>query len=305
MRLTLEQIEAFVLASELGSFSAAARQMMKSQSTISTAISNLEIALDVELFDRSSKFPQLTEHGSTLLREARAIYQRGLAFERHGDSLADGDPISIPLAIGIPHQQISSVLNTFSQEFPHVDISILNPDRGDATKVVLDDEALMGVAFSLPNYPRELDFRQLGKLYMTHVVHKDHPLAAFDSVDFDDLRGYRHLAYSSHHEALPTSEYLQSVHTWSADSYMALIALALEGIGWATIPRQLILDEIHSGELIELQLAAYPFTDWAVSVDLIWRRNRRFGSVEEWLRRKLCNHKVHEVGRDGQDSVRL
>lgn len=76
-----------------------------------------------------------------------------------------------------------------------------------------------------------------------------------------------------------------------------MIHLALAGVGWATVPRQLILDEIAAGELVELDLGAYPFTDWNVNVDVIWRRARRFPPVEEWLRQQLCRHRVQEVGR--------
>ncbi|MGP5434798.1 LysR family transcriptional regulator [Corynebacterium variabile] len=102
MRPTLEQVEVFVLAARHGSFSGAARAMGRSQSTVSTSIANLEIALDTELFDRSSRFPVLTTEGETLLQEAKALYDRGLAFERHGDSLSQGQPTNITLAVGIP-----------------------------------------------------------------------------------------------------------------------------------------------------------------------------------------------------------
>lgn len=59
-----DQIQAFVMAAELGSFSAAARQMGKVQSAVSTAIANLEIDAGVELFDRSGRAPVLTEEAS-------------------------------------------------------------------------------------------------------------------------------------------------------------------------------------------------------------------------------------------------
>ena len=58
-----EAMEAFAAAAALGSFSAAARQLGKSQSTISTAIANLEADLDLTLFDRSSRLPVLTTAG--------------------------------------------------------------------------------------------------------------------------------------------------------------------------------------------------------------------------------------------------
>ena len=62
-----ESLKAFVLAAELGSFSAAARRMNKAQSAISTAIANLEIDTDLKLFDRNSRSPTLTPDGQALL----------------------------------------------------------------------------------------------------------------------------------------------------------------------------------------------------------------------------------------------
>lgn len=305
MRLSLEQVEAFVLTAKHGSFSAAARALGRTQSTISSAIAYLEIALDVELFDRSTRIPTLTEAGRALMPEARALYDRAVSFERHGGALAGEDAPSITLAIGIPPHQIMPVLTEFTNEFPHTDLIIRNPDRGDASRLVLSDEAELGIAFLLPEYPDEIAFHQMGKLLMTHVAHRSHPLAAITNPSFDELRGYRHLAYISHSSALPTSEYLQSTQTWHTDSYEALASLARSGLGWATLPRQLVLPEIASGELVELRLDAYPFTDWIVSVDLIWHRARRLGHVESWLLERLRRHRIHEVSESGQDTIRL
>ncbi|ELU07149.1 hypothetical protein CAPTEDRAFT_119712, partial [Capitella teleta] len=60
----------FVAVAEKGSFSAAARSLGKAQSGVSTTISNLEIDLGVELFDRTHRTPELTPAGRALLREA-------------------------------------------------------------------------------------------------------------------------------------------------------------------------------------------------------------------------------------------
>lgn len=305
MRLTLEQVEAFVLAERHGSFSAAAREMGRSQSTVSTSIANLEIALETELFDRTSRFPKLTASGAALLQEAKALYNRGIEFERHGDALAAGEPASITVAVGVPHRQVAPVFARFAEAYPYVDLTIQNPTNGDVASLVLQDEALLGVAFAVPQYPEGIAFRQLGRLIISHVVHRDHPLARLQRPSFEDMRDVRHLAYTAHAATLPTSEYLQSTQTWFSDSYQSLIHLALAGAGWATVPRQLVLSEIASGELVELNLGAYPHTDWSVNVDVLWRRDRRFPPVEEWLRLQLCRHRVHEIGRDGQDTARL
>ncbi len=55
MRHSPEALTAFAEAATLGSFSAAARKLGKSQSTVSSAIANLEIDLGLSLFDRSSR----------------------------------------------------------------------------------------------------------------------------------------------------------------------------------------------------------------------------------------------------------
>ena len=60
MNPSMEQLEAFVAAAAQGSFSGAARALGKAQSAVSTQISNLEIDLGVELFDRTGRNPVLT-----------------------------------------------------------------------------------------------------------------------------------------------------------------------------------------------------------------------------------------------------
>ena len=55
MRYSPEALTAFVEAVDSGSFSAAARRLRKSQSTISTAIANLEADLGVTLVVQTEK----------------------------------------------------------------------------------------------------------------------------------------------------------------------------------------------------------------------------------------------------------
>ena len=81
-----DALVAFVLSAELGSFSAAARQLGKRQSTISEAIANLEIDLGVMLFDRQARLPTLSEAGANLLPLARRILAAQLLPEVAGRS---------------------------------------------------------------------------------------------------------------------------------------------------------------------------------------------------------------------------
>src|SRR3954463_16672360 len=71
--LTLDQLRTFIAAAEEGSFSAAGRKLKRAQSVVSHTLANLEAQIDVQLFDRSSRFPRLTAQGKELLLAARGV----------------------------------------------------------------------------------------------------------------------------------------------------------------------------------------------------------------------------------------
>ncbi|MFI8480132.1 LysR family transcriptional regulator [Pseudomonas sp. NPDC078700] len=300
MRFSLDQLQVFILVVQAGSFSAAARKMGRTQSTVSAAIANLETDLGVLLFDRSSRIPSLTPAGQKLLLQAEAVIERCLALESHADGMAEEVEPSLTLAIEVPYNTVMPALAEFEQHFPSVDLIVRHPVDGDVSKLLLKGEAALGVAFSQPDYPKGLEFMQLGKLIMVHITHPDHPLAKQKQVSFADLHAHRRLAFSAHADKLPSSEYLRSTQIWQAESYLAILEMARAGLGWATLPRQLILRELNNGELVELQLAAYPHTDWLVGVDLVWPRQLRRGKAERWLKECLMKSKVFELDRNGQ-----
>jgi Bacterial regulatory helix-turn-helix protein, lysR family len=68
--VTINQLRTFVAVCEEASFSGAARKLRRAQSAISHAISALESALGVELFERSARRPQLSGAGRSLLPDS-------------------------------------------------------------------------------------------------------------------------------------------------------------------------------------------------------------------------------------------
>ncbi|WP_404937823.1 LysR family transcriptional regulator [Pseudomonas sp. JDS08PS003] len=303
MRFSLEQLQMFVQAAQTGSFSAAARKLGKTQSTVSVAIANLEADLGVELFDRSSRSPVLTARGQKMLLQAEAVLERCLTLQANAEGLSQALEPQLSIVIETPYGPLMPALREFEQAFPYVDLLIRHPLSGDASELVARGDAVLGIAFSQPGYPQELEFQQMGKLIMLHVCHPDHPLARLDNVTFDDLHGHRRLAFSAHADKLPSSEYLRCSQLWQAENYLALLEMVRSGLGWATLPRQLIQRELAQGELVELQLGAYPHTDWLVGVDLLWARQRVMGKAERWLKERLLRHKVYEVDRRGQSTT--
>src|SRR5258705_7896552 len=88
--LSLDQLRVFIAAAETGSFSAAGRKLRRAQSLVSQTVASLEGQLDVKLFDRAKKYPQLTGAGQALLLEAKSVVDRMDGFKARARTMAEG-----------------------------------------------------------------------------------------------------------------------------------------------------------------------------------------------------------------------
>ncbi len=80
-RATLRQYEVFLAIAQTGTARAAADQLARSQSAVSSALAELESALGQALFDRVGKRLRLNAHGRALLAPARALMERAADIE--------------------------------------------------------------------------------------------------------------------------------------------------------------------------------------------------------------------------------
>ncbi len=67
MNINQEQLTIFKTVMETGSFSAAARQLGKVPSAVSMSIANLEIDVDMKLFERIGREPVPTAQASSTI----------------------------------------------------------------------------------------------------------------------------------------------------------------------------------------------------------------------------------------------
>jgi DNA-binding transcriptional LysR family regulator len=86
--VTINQLRAFVAVCDKGNFSGAARQLKRAQSAISHAITALESALGVELFERDARRTELSPAGRSLLPDARAVISRTEEMKNRASSIA-------------------------------------------------------------------------------------------------------------------------------------------------------------------------------------------------------------------------
>ncbi|MCH1998514.1 LysR family transcriptional regulator, partial [Achromobacter xylosoxidans] len=125
MHWTLEQLRHFVAAADAGSFSAAARQVGRAQSAVSTSLGLLEADLGVELFDRSRRNATLTRAGEVLLQEARELLRQAAGLEQRALSFAAGQDAHLSLALdeALPDRVLGALVKEVSARFPALELT--------------------------------------------------------------------------------------------------------------------------------------------------------------------------------------
>lgn len=127
MTFNLRQLHAFVAVYEEGSFNRAAERENATQPGISTLVRNLEIQIGLRLFERTSRGVVPTQSGERLYRRATSIL-RELADARSELLFLAGEvsgPIKVGLIPSIAYSLLSPVLAEFAQNYPAVDVTII------------------------------------------------------------------------------------------------------------------------------------------------------------------------------------
>jgi DNA-binding transcriptional LysR family regulator len=291
---TLDQLTAFVAAAETGSFSAASRQLNKAQSAISTAINNLEIETNLELFDRSVRKPKLTADGQALLSYANAVLLSSREFSAHASSLIEQKENRLCLAVeqSIPIQTILPALGEFEQRFPFIEVELLDPGAHDVASLVRTDRADIGMMLEQEEYPEGYHFRSMGHYRVLPVCGRNHALVAEQPISLSKLRHHRQLVIQGRHRDSRGHE-RQSISPkfWLSESPFIVLSLLCAGIGWAFLPETVVQEKVDDGELVILDLD-YLGADIRQGLDLVWSQQRALGEAGTWLLTRLLNLEI-------------
>ncbi|WP_290702325.1 LysR family transcriptional regulator [Amphritea sp.] len=285
----MDQLEAFVIAAETGSFSAAARRLGKAQSAVSTAISNLELDSNVTLFDRSSRNPVLTESGRALLEYARTVLHSQHEFRVHAQALGQSDEVELCLAVeqSISNRQLLDILHRFEQRFSHIQLELLDPGGSDVAELIRTNRADIGLMLERETYPQGFGFRGIGYSESVAVCRHDHPIVAMQPVSHSNLRAYRQLVLRSLDLSDRSHERLMlSPSVWFSESPYLILDLLCSGLGWASLHRNVVEEKLASGELHILQ-RDYQKVASLQGIDVVWTENRSLGTAGSWLLEEL------------------
>ncbi|MDD3446896.1 MAG: LysR family transcriptional regulator [Zavarzinia sp.] len=127
----IENIKVFVRVLELGSLSAAGRDMQLSPAVVSHRLQQLETHLGVRLLNRTTRRVQPTEHGSAFHDACRAVLE---ALERAEETVADAGRVPrgtlrITAPLGFGRQILAPILPDFRDQHPEVAVRLRLSDH--------------------------------------------------------------------------------------------------------------------------------------------------------------------------------
>ncbi|MFC3127001.1 LysR family transcriptional regulator [Pseudoroseomonas globiformis] len=292
MTVSLDQLQAFVAAAELGSFSAAARRLGKAQSAVSTQIAHLELELGLTLFSREGRNPVLTPAGERMLSEARVVLERREHLIGVAASLEARVENRLTVAIDelYPEHALGRLFTEFARCFPSVELEILFPLMEDVSRLVLDGTAQLGVMWRQEKLPVELAFQTIGWVPLKLVCGRSHPLAKA-RVEFEELKRHRQILVAARGEGAEKQRLRIAAEVWWVESHWVILEMVKHGIGWAFVSDHVIAASPAAPGLVTPDLQ-FDDGDWPVALELVWHKQRPCGPAAAWLRERFAAERV-------------
>ena len=205
--MTLEDLRILVAACEAGSLSSLARELKRTQSSISQHIARLEGELGVQLFERHARGVVPTPAGRVLkdfALEGLDSIEVGLQRVR---ALKDGETTTLTVTTGgttVRHFMKSAIVR-FRREHPRVNLRFLPANSTRRCFEILRlSQADLGFV-TTGNPPRGIRERTIARQHLFLLVAKRDALAKRRRLQVSDLHDIRYLGLSggtTHHDAI-------------------------------------------------------------------------------------------------------
>lgn len=259
MRYRLNDIEAFLLVMETGSFTAAAMRLDLSKSVISKRISDLETALSTQLLHRSRRGVVPTERGQQFYQRARELVLQlddaaASTVEEDGN-LCGQVRIAAPMSFG--KKYLGPMLYQLMKQHPNLDLIIDLDDR-----MVDVDGGGYDLAIRITQSLKDMSLvaRKLAMSRRVVCCSPDYARRNGLPSSLDDLARHRCIGYANVHsgqlwqflgsdpEGRINSAVLKSSVVFNNGEVMC--DATVEGIGISLLPLFIAVDALREGKLI-------------------------------------------------------
>ncbi len=286
--LDLPQVEAFVAVATYGSFAKAAASLFLTQPSISARVQGLERELGQRLFERTGRGVRLTRAGGVFLpiaeRLLKTVTEGRQALEAAQSS--EGGLVTIAAALSVSTYLLPEIVKGFRDEHPAARVSIRSGHSRDVLRLVLDEEAEIGLARGL-THPAVHTVR-LGNDEIILVAPPSHPFARRQQVHLAEAAGQPLILFDK-----GSSDWILITGFFRRGGLLPNVVLELEGIeaakkmvekgiGIALLPQLAVRQELRSGTLVHIRITdARPL---ARHVDLVYRQDVGLSEIAKAFR---------------------
>ncbi len=284
MNINQEQLLMFQAVIETGSFSAAARKLGKVPSAVSMSIANLEIDLDLTLFDRKGREPVPTDEARVLYEKTSQLLIEMNQWKQHAHALSTGLEANLTIVIvsELLHTNWTDYICLLESRFPDLQINIVSAPQEDALQMLLDASAQLALMFEREHLDNREQFVELKREALIPVISNNHPLAGQNQVTYEQILTTRQIVVASRDETLKP-ELLFSKHYWRTDNHHSACLMILRNLGWGVLPQEMFKENPELKNKLKI-LDLLDFTPrFEYYVDLVWSRGSELGAAARFL----------------------
>ncbi|WP_350431091.1 LysR family transcriptional regulator [Shewanella sp. H8] len=271
MRIDIDTFNVLQVLVEEGSFSKASERLHKAQSAVSYQVKKLEQHLGVTLFNREHYRAELTPEGKVILAEGQRLLQHLANIEHLASRFSEGWEPKLELVIdgALPMEPIMAALKRMSE-------------HNIPTKIQLNMEFLGGVQHRFERDQADLmlvkDYRTgpsyypkaLPTITSVLVASSQHPLSLLKAISLPELQQHVELTIEDSSPGKRDRDEMQfgGDKVFYLSGFIMKKNALLKGLGFGWMPNFLIAEELHQGQLIEVDFIGgnrFSFTPQLVS----------------------------------------
>jgi LysR family transcriptional regulator, low CO2-responsive transcriptional regulator len=288
--ISLNKLEIFATVARVGSFSAAAEQLLMTQPAVSQHIHDLEASLGTRLFERGRRGVTLTPAGSTLSQYADAIFKLVAEAENavtNVEQLAAGQ-LSVGATPGVSGYLLPEAIQEFHARFPKLNVLVQTDTTPHIVAGLQAGSLQLGlVEGELNGYDAssgKLVVHELQVVDQLVVVGSRHPWWGRSEVSLTELTGQTLVTRQRTSQSRIWLDGILQQHALyprigaEFDNMESIKRTVANGVSVAILPGYAIDPEVESGRLWALCVAGEPLQR---TLKLVWSADHAPGPVAQ------------------------
>lgn len=299
MPLTFRQVRYFIATADAGKVSRAAAEMNVSQSTVTTAIKELERDLGTPLFERRSNGLDLTYEGHRFLQHAHQIVAAVAEAQRMTKSVSTETEGRIEVAVTytVAGYFLPRALARFQRAFPNVEVVMREIDRPSMERSLMSGRIDLAVML-VSNLEHHESIASETLVYSRRRLwaSPDHPLMHKEQATLADVAAEPYIMLTVDEADQTAMRYWRPTPyrpnvKFATSSVEAVRSMVAAGMGVTILSDMVFRPWSLEGQRIDARILVDPVP--SMDVGLAWRRGREHApaaaAFREFLRQGFAS----------------